>query len=240
MRNTGAIALTLMAILCVCVFTALGIWQLERREWKLALIASVERGGESEPIPAPDALKWHDLQPYRKVFVKGRWIKDRDVHVLAVTGLGRGYWVISPLKTEQGFIVLINRGFIPEAFSKTQGLAPLTTDKIVIAGLLRLSEPTRGFLRENDPENNRWYSRNVDGIARSRNMVNVAPYFIDAARGPDAQSYPIGGMTVLNFRNNHLSYAFTWFCLAFGLAAAVLWLRFSRRVKGYDVQGSSS
>lgn len=229
MRRRGAMALTLVALLGVCVFTALGMWQLERREWKLALIAAVERGVNSEPIPAPDPSQWDPFQAYQKVFVTGRWIKGKDVHVLALTSLGRGYWIISPLKTEQGFIVLINRGFIPEALQKSQDLKPLSNDAVTITGLLRLSEPTHGFLRENDPVNDRWYSRNIDGIARSRNIANIAPYFIDAAQNADDQAYPMGGMTVLNFRNNHLSYAFTWFGLAFGLAAMFVWLRFFNR-----------
>ncbi len=233
MRRRGAMALTLLALLGVCVFTALGIWQLERREWKLALIADVERGANSEPILAPDSAKWGYLQAYQKVFVTGRWIKGKDVHVLAVTSLGRGYWVISPLETEQGFIVLINRGFIPEALQKSQDFKPLSNDAVTITGLLRLSEPPHGFLRENDPINDRWYSRNIDGIARSRNMADVAPYFIDADKGLDTQSYPIGGMTILTFRNNHLGYAFTWFCLAFGLAGSVIYVRLSDRLKGY-------
>ena len=44
----------------------------------------------------------------------------------------------------------------------------------------------------------------------------MAPYFIDAEAqtGADAAGWPRAGMTVVSFRNNHLSYALTWFALA--------------------------
>jgi surfeit locus 1 family protein len=83
---------------------------------------------------------------------------------------------------------------------------------------LRLPEPVGGFLRTNDPAANRWYSRDVEAIANARRLGPVAPFFIDADASPDPKAYPVGGLTVVRFSNNHLVYALTWFALA-GLCA---------------------
>jgi surfeit locus 1 family protein len=85
---------------------------------------------------------------------------------------------------------------------------------VEIVGLLRVTEPKGRFLRSNRPEQGRWYSRDVQAIAKSRGLANVAPFFIDADSRPNPGALPIGGMTVVAFRNMHLVYALTWFALA--------------------------
>ena len=87
-----------------------------------------------------------------------------------------------------------------------------------MVGLLRLSEPKGGFLRDNDPQGDRWYARDVAAIGAARGLPadRLAPYFVDAEHG--VEGGPIGGLTVLQFRDHHLIYALTWFGLA-GLAA---------------------
>jgi surfeit locus 1 family protein len=99
---------------------------------------------------------------------------------------------------------------------------------VTVTGLLRVTEPRGGFLRANDPASGRWYSRDVAAIAEAKGLGGaVAPYFIDAGAAPNAGGLPVGGITVVDFRNAHLSYALTWF----GLAALIAFLAF-RAVRG--------
>ncbi len=93
-----------------------------------------------------------------------------------------------------------------------------------ITGLLRLTEPGGGFLRSNDPAGNRWYSRDVGAIAAARDLGPVAPFFVDEAAGETPGGFPVGGLTVVAFHNNHLVYALTWFTLAAMLAGAGAWV----------------
>ncbi len=86
-----------------------------------------------------------------------------------------------------------------------------------------MTEPQGRFLRSNDPAQDRWYSRDVAAIAATRALTGVAPYFIDAEAGTDPEAWPRGGLTVLDFPNNHLVYALTWFSLALMLAGATLY-----------------
>ena len=102
------------------------------------------------------------------------------------------------------------------------------TGPVTVKGLLRLSHPGGGVLRDNVPAENRWYSRDVEAMAQQQGLSPVAPYFVDA--GPSGVDLPVGGLTVIQFRNNHRVYALTWFALALGmLLAAWLVLRDSRR-----------
>jgi len=223
-RRTLLVAFALFAALG---FTALGIWQVERRAWKLDLIARVEARTHAPPASMPD---WRSFdaraQEYRRVRLRGMFLHDRQTLVQAVTERGAGFWVLAPIRTQRG-IVLVNRGFVPSA-ARARWSGP--DAEASVTGLIRVTEPGGGFLRANDPSANRWYSRDVAAIARARGLGAVAPFFVDADATPNPGGDPVGGLTVVAFRNNHLVYALTWFALAgLSAAAAVFALRQPKR-----------
>ncbi len=201
-------------------FAALGVWQVERRAWKLDLIARVDARIHAAPEPVPGPAAWSNLGApeieYRRVWATGRYLPGADTRVQALTERGPGFWLLTPLRTDEGFTVLVNRGFVP-AEART-GFAP-DSGLVRVVGLLRLSEPGGGFLRTNDPGAGRWYSRDVAAIAAIDHLAPVAPFFIDADASGNGEGRPVGGLTVVAFRNAHLAYALTWFALA-GLAVA--------------------
>jgi surfeit locus 1 family protein len=106
-----------LAILLFVTFVALGTWQLKRRVWKLDLIARVEQRVHAPPVAAPGPAEWPKVSAatdeYRHVTVTGTFLDDSQTLVQAVTDLGAGYWVLTPLRAADGSIVLVNRGFIP-------------------------------------------------------------------------------------------------------------------------------
>jgi len=214
-------------------FSALGVWQVQRLAWKQELIRQVDARIHAAPIAAPPPGQvTRQADQYRRVVVSGRFDHSREALVKAVTDLGPGYWVLTPLETDRGFTVLINRGFVPSERQKPADRAAgqvggLTT----VVGLLRLTEPDGGFLRANDPTGDRWFSRDVAGIAKARGLQGpVAAYFIDADATPNPGGSPRGGLTVVRFANSHLIYALTWFGLALMSAAGfVLFWREEKR-----------
>jgi surfeit locus 1 family protein len=206
-------------LLIAAGFSALGVWQVHRRVWKRDLIAQIDARIHAPPVAAPAPPAWpaidaaHDA--YRRVQVAGVFLNDRTTLVQAVTTLGGGYWVMTPLRTAAGFTVLINRGFVPpgrpDMIARGEGPAAPTSE---VTGLLRITEPKGGFLQSNAPADNRWYSRDVAAIARAKQLPDVAPYFIDADPTPRDEGGPVGGLTVVDLPNNHLVYLITWFSLA--------------------------
>lgn len=207
LARAGVVALVLL-------FAGLGVWQVERLQWKRALIAQVEARLAAAAVPPPAGAG--EAQEYTRIVAEGRWVQGRDVYVQAVTELGGGYWVMTALDTAAGRI-LVNRGFVPP---DRRGRVAPPVEPVRLGGLLRLTEPGGGFLRANDPAADRWYSRDVAAIAAAKGLGRVAPWFLDA--GANGDDWPRGGLTVVRFRNAHLQYALTWFAMA-ALLAVLAW-----------------
>lgn len=228
-RSRWSIVLGMALAVAFVGFIALGVWQLQRMAWKHALIERVDARVSAEPVAPPARANWADVSEegdaYRRVVLSGRFVQVPEVRTQAVTALGAGHWLMAPLRTEAGDIVFVNRGFVPQGIEA----APPPAGSVTVTGLLRISEPVGGFLRRNDPASDRWYSRDVATIARARTLPGgeVAPYFVDAfsTAGPGVATdarWPRAGMTVVRFRDSHLSYALTWFGMAL-LTAFATW-----------------
>ncbi|MEC5385491.1 SURF1 family protein [Uliginosibacterium sp. H3] len=221
------------------IFVALGSWQVARRAWKLDLIARVEQRVHAPAQEAPARAAWARINAnddaYRHIRLRGIFQHENETLVQAVTTLGPGFWVLTPLRIADGSVVLINRGFVPtERRERSSRPGNEPAGEQTISGLLRISEPDGAFLRGNDPAANRWYSRDVAAIAAARGLgatsSAVAPYFVDAdavsnpSSDATAGRWPVGGLTVVSFHNSHLVYAITWYVLALMVAAGTIFL----------------
>lgn len=203
-----------IALAC-SAFLALGTWQMFRMQWKHALIDRVNQRVHAAPVAAPGPSEWPSItaenSEYLHVQASGTLLLERSTLVQASTQHGLGFWVMTPLQTASGSIILVNRGFVPGR----QAAEAAAARPAVVTGLLRLSEPVGRILRKNDAPGDRWYSRDVQAIAAARGLTQVAPYFIDADASPAPEAgQPIGGLTVIAFNDNHLVYALTWYALA--------------------------
>lgn len=235
----------LFGILCFCfflLFSALGVWQIQRLNWKTNLITSANQRIHLPPIKAPPQNQWayvrFEKDEYRPVFITGKFLTNKNIFVTAAAQNTTGYWVLTPLQTADNALTFINRGFIPmdarhdfqnreQSHTNTspQQYSDMDAKQTTIIGLLRMSEKNGFFPRKNNPDTNLWYTRDLPAMAQKLNLSPVAPYFIDAGKktAPQAE-LPIAGLTVVHFRNNHLVYAITWFILAAGVLGASLFL----------------
>ncbi|MFT5535228.1 MAG: surfeit locus 1 family protein [Candidatus Paceibacteria bacterium] len=253
--RAGKLLLLVCAGVIFLSLLALGSWQVVRLQWKLDLIARVDARVKAPVVEAPASPAWSGVtaasDEYRHVSVTGQFLFGRTVRVQAVTERGSGFWLLTPLRRASGDVVLINRGYVPARTGDwLPGAGLVTPDALdrtgamtTVTGLLRISEKDGAFLRNNDPANNRWYSRDVSAIAAASGLASavgpVAPYFVDAdvvsaGRRADDPSgdIPVGGLTVIAFHNSHLVYAITWFTLALMLGGAVGWsVREERRLR---------
>jgi surfeit locus 1 family protein len=213
------------------ILVSLGVWQLERLRWKEALIATVATRLASAPIAAPDPSDWPGIDPdaldYQPVTVTGRFLNDLELYVYASVMEpkgpygGVGYRVMTPLQTPDGWIVMVNRGFVPadrrDPATRPEGQLE---GVVTVKGLMRPPEARGMFTPDNDAEHNIWFTRDPREMAFAIgiNPIEVAPYSIDAAYDPNLPGgLPQGGETVISFPNNHLAYALTWFGLAIAL-----------------------
>ena len=245
-RSTLKLAIWIACLLVLSgVLIALGTWQVQRLQWKVALIARVEARVHAVPQPAPGRSDWGAVNAgdheYLHVRAAGTFLHDDETRVYASTVLGPGYWIITPLKTEDGTVVLVNRGFVPTDRREVSTRKSGNPDgPVTVTGLLRLTEPGGTSMRSNVPAEGRWYSRDVAAIASSHGLSDVAPYFIDADDTPNPGGLPVGGLTQVKFPNSHLGYALTWFGLALMSLGLIVYLVFfeRRRRDGVDRDAS--
>ena len=245
--------LVILAVIGALLFTgfvALGTWQVKRLGWKLDLIANVDARAHAAPVPPPARADWPRVNAaddeYRRLTLTGTFLHERETLVQAVTDLGSGFWVMTPLRLPDGAVVLVNRGFVsPERRDRASRAANEPAGETTVTGFLRISQPKGGFLQANDPAANRWFSRDVAAIAAARGLSDVAPFFVDAdapgaaprqgeqklaearvieSQRPDAV-WPIGGLTIITFQNHHLVYAITWYLLAAMVVGAAWFVR---------------
>lgn len=234
--------LALAGIALFFAFISLGTWQVQRRAWKLDLIERVNQRVHSQPVAVPAQPEWPQVRPetheYLAVKAQGQWMEGRSVLTQAVTELGAGFWLLTPLQQADGTQLLINRGYVPTEQRKTLeariAAAPKDAqgDAVTVIGLLRFTEPKGGFMRENAPAEDRWHSRDVAAIAQVKQLKHAAPFFVDAGVPGQAAGdvWPRPGLTVIKFTNTHAVYALTWYGLALlVLLAAWLVVRFEQR-----------
>lgn len=220
------IVILVVAALVFVTMIALGNWQIDRLSWKLDLIDTVEERAFAAPSPAPQGPTNADDHQYLRVQVSGTFRHGLSKHVKAVTKLGPGHWVMTPLEGEGGGFFWINRGFIPAGLDEELIERPDGTVDVV--GLVRITEPDGTLLERNKPHANRWYSRDVDALSTAAALPASADFFVDAEHALEPSAWPRGGLTILTFKNPHLSYALTWYAMAALFLAAmgyVVWDR---------------
>jgi surfeit locus 1 family protein len=249
-RRGVSLLLAAVGLLLIVLFAGLGTWQVVRLQWKLDLIARVNARVRAAPAPAPPRARWAGItsasDEYRRVTLHGTYLYDLTTPVQALTEEGSGYWLLTPLCTADGSVVIVNRGFIPaEPGARTRYTPQRAAGDVCatargtaadVTGLLRTSERNGLFTRTNDPAANRWYTRDVAAIAAARGLgvAAIAPFFVDAGahqNPPGSPDQPLGGLTVVNFPNSHLVYAITWYALALMVAGAWWWVA---RGRGQD------
>lgn len=237
--------LALAGIALFISFLSLGTWQVQRRAWKLDLIERIDQRVHAQPVAVPAPADWprisKETHEYLPVSAQGRWLEGRSVLTQAVSELGAGFWLLTPLQQADGSQVLVNRGFVPTAERKAfadriaAAAAGAAAETVAVTGLLRLSEPKGGFMRENAAAEDRWHSRDVAAIAAAKGLAQAAPFFIDQGLPGQAvaeNQWPRPGLTVIQFSNTHAVYALTWYGLALMvLLAAWLVVRHERRAR---------
>ena len=155
--------LAIIGLLLIVLFAGLGTWQVQRLQWKLALIERVNTRVSAPPVAAPTTSVSKEAHEYRHVSLAGHFLYEYTTPVQALSDLGAGYWLVTPLCTGNG-IVLVNRGFVSvedarDRYPARKAIGNPCAGSVgpahALTGLLRIAKPGGVFLRENDPARNR-------------------------------------------------------------------------------------
>jgi surfeit locus 1 family protein len=227
MEQKSLLGFTALMLAGLAVLIGLGVWQLQRLEWKEKLIARIESRTKGDPIALKRAIaiarEGRDPSYYR-VRVEGRFHHAKERYLYTVSSDGKVGWdVITPLETADGDMVLVDRGFVPDQLKEPASRAAGQVENVVaVTGIVRSPETQGLFTPDNEAAANRWYWRDLPAMARSAfpgGTVQVAPFFLEAEKTSVPGGWPEGGQTRLEIPNNHLQYAVTWFLLAAVLLA---------------------
>lgn len=217
---------SICALVLLATLIALGVWQLERRQWKLALIASMDRNMHVQPVSLdePGYLYEEPETDYLHVIVHGRFEHAKEVYLFtSAPGGGAEYHVLTPLRTDDGRIYLVDRGSVPkdrlDPASRAQGQV---LGKVQVSGYWHWPLRPGWFTPAPDLAHRLFYARSVGAIAALDRLTLAEPGLIEADGAPNPGGWPKGGGTEVDLPNNHLQYAITWFALAIGLIGVYL------------------
>ncbi|HWU56338.1 MAG TPA: SURF1 family protein [Rhizomicrobium sp.] len=220
--------LTIACAILFAILCGLGAWQLERLQWKLALIATVNGHMAAAPVSldAILAMKPDDAQ-YRRVTVTGRFDHAREAYVFTTDAGAAVYHVLTPFRTDDGKVLMVDRGEIPkEKLDPAARASGNVSGDVQVTGVWRVPDAPGAFTPPPDVAHRIWYARDLAAIAAADHLTLSAPVVVEADAAPNPGGWPRGGQTVVSFRNQHLSYAVTWF----GLAIVLLGVWFSYHI----------
>ena len=209
---------TIFAVIMTGILVGLGVWQLERLTWKENLIATVSGHMTAPPVSLDDALKLSadDVQ-YRKVALNGHFDNAKENFVFTTDVNGDPvYHVLTPFITDDGRTLMVDRGEIPGDLMPPHRRVAVD-GPIRVTGVWRVPDSPGYFTPRPDAARHVWYARDLGGMTAADGIRLAAPVVIEADATPNPGGWPKGGPTVVDFPNNHLSYAITWFGLAAGL-----------------------
>jgi len=248
------LGLLVPALLAFAILIALGTWQLKRKAWKEALIASLTERVAAPPQALPAATAWPALDAasdeYRRVRLRAEFDNDREALVFASASGFRpdvtspGYWVFTPARLADGSIVIVNRGFVPDgrqdAKSRPGGEV---TGPVDIVGAMRWPDARHWFTPNDDPAHNLWFSRDPVAIALAKGLGQgpgqVAPFYVEQESPVPPGGLPQPGQLVVSLPDNHLQYAVTWFGLAAVLVGVFITWAFASGAKTEDSDGAT-
>jgi surfeit locus 1 family protein len=200
--------LATVTVLAACaVLVSLGMWQLQRLDWKRGLLAQIETQAHIDATKVDLASQIGDTaNNLNRGYLRGRYARGMDVHIgPQLRGGEIGYWTISPLILAGGDQVLVNRGW------STEKNAPPPAGPVRVIGTLRMADgtgkPIAGNVRA-------WHKLNVTGIAKALELQRVAPLalFAEVSEPPENALAPVPALS--NMRNEHRQYAIFWFTMA--------------------------
>jgi surfeit locus 1 family protein len=235
----------IFTLVMVIAFISLGVWQLQRRTEKHALIAALTERLAAPPIALPPPSQWGALTPasdeFRRVIFTATYQSRLDAMVYSSGSAvrpdisGPGTWAFIPARLADDETVAVNAGFVPNTMldrgEQDRAVAQLITGQpVALTGYIRFPETAGMLTPAENPLKRLWFTRDHLAMAQALGWNKVAPFYIDLERPVPANGIPKPGPLDVHLKDDHMQYAITWFALAFAVVIAfAVWLRAQRR-----------
>lgn len=188
------------------VLVGLGVWQMQRLEWKEAILDDIDVRIAAAAVALPDAPD-PQADRYLPVTVTGQ-LQDPAIRVLvSQKQVGAGYRIIRPLEAD-GRRIMVDLGFLPIQ-SETPAAVP---EPVTVDGNLHWPDEVDSYTPVPDLDADIWFARDLPLMADHLNTEPVLVVARDTSL-PDNALSPLP-LDTSGIPNDHLGYAVTWFSLA--------------------------
>jgi len=250
--NRPTFGFGLFTLTMVALFIGLGVWQLQRRVEKHALIAALTEKLAAAPVSLPPSSEWDKLTPQRdefcRVHFKATYGAGSDAMVFSSGSAirddisGPGAWAFMPARLESGDMIAINAGFVQNTMQdraqQDRAVTRLVTGEAAdLVGYIRFPESAGLLTPSANVEKRLWFARDLAAMAQAlgwgKDGKTIAPFYIDLEQPAPPSGIPKPGPLHVHLKDDHMQYAITWFALAVAVVIAFfVWLRGKRRVAG--------
>jgi surfeit locus 1 family protein len=249
-RGRGVAGFGAFTLVMVALFVGLGVWQLQRRIEKHALIAALTERLAAAPGVLPVPSQWTALAPERDEFRRVSFLatyEPRPDAMVYSSGSavrddisGPGTWAFLPARLPGAETIVVNAGFVQNTMQdRTQQdravTQLITHEPVMLTGYIRFPETAGTLTPPENPAKRLWFTRDHLAMARvlgwSEGGRPVAPFYIDLEQPVPASGVPKPGPLQVHLKDDHLQYAITWFALAGAVVIAFgVWMRGQRRL----------
>jgi cytochrome oxidase assembly protein ShyY1 len=235
LRQPRWLALAFLVVLVVPSFLLLSRWQLSRLDQRRHHNALITSHAHADAVPVdqvmtPGASPVGDSQLWRQVTATGRYDVSRQQLVRKRPLDGEnGFWVATPLVTETGSVLVVNRGWMKATggATATQDAPPPPSGEVTVTGRVRESEAAPP--QPGDLPRGQITDLDVGLVAGSGTTY---PGYVDLLSSTPEQS----GLTPIPLPDTdegpHLSYAVQW--VFFAIVAVGGFILLIRRERDYS------
>lgn len=226
---------SIVTALLLYLMISLGLWQLDRAEYKGNLQSIIETRSQQPPISIDEVNTQAEQADwlYQPVTANGQYdnqhslLLDNQVH-----NKQAGYHVYTPLKLSEDTAILVNRGWVKQTASRQQlPSVPVIEDIIRLDGYLS-SEPYTGISLGKQQQ----AYANFPGIVQSidintlQTKINyrLLPMILVIGQ-PQQSAFTIQPIKINMNSDKHQAYAFQWFALCVALLVIYITVN-SRRI----------
>ena len=196
----------IFGLLGTVVLVGLGVWQMQRLDWKEAILADIEARITAAPVALP-AQPDPQADRYLPVTVTGQ-LQDPAIRVLvSQKQVGAGYRIIRPMQVGDR-LIMVDLGFLP-----IQSPTPVVpADPVTVQGNLHWPDEVDSYTPAPDLDADIWFARDLPLMA---DHLGAEPVLVVARATslPDSVLSPLP-VDTSGIPNDHLGYAVTWFGLA--------------------------
>jgi cytochrome oxidase assembly protein ShyY1 len=240
----SAAGLGIFTLLILALLVGLGVWQLQRRVEKHALIAHLTERLAAAPEALPSPAQWSTLTPaadeFRRVRFSAVYEARPDAMVYSAGSAiredisGPGTWAFMPARLPTGGTIVINTGFVQNTMQdraqQDRAASRLVTGQpVMLTGYIRFPESAGLLTPAENLAKRLWFTRDHLAMARALGWGEVAPFYVDLEAPALESGIPKPGPLEVHLKDDHLQYAITWFGLAGAVVIAFgVWLRGQR------------